>query len=95
MAKTLQFVYTMILFTSLFFLAKNINGKLFFKLFRLPYLVCCSYTIFYLIILTLLYSLFFIIGYIECNSDDDCPKLESRMVVLKCTNNRCAAVLLH
>nr|ABN08811.1 Late nodulin [Medicago truncatula] len=59
MAKTLKFVYVMILFTSLFLFAKNV------------------------------------VGYINCKTDDDCPKLESRMVVLKCTNSRCAAVILH
>jgi len=58
MANTLKFVYVTILFTSLFLFAKNVVGEfLFFVFFKFSYLLCCLYTIFYLVLLTLFYSL--------------------------------------
>jgi len=39
MTKTLQFMYYMILFISLLFVEKNINGNIFFILFKFSYLV--------------------------------------------------------
>jgi len=39
MAKTLKFVYTMILFLSLFIVAKEVHGKPFFSLFKFSLLL--------------------------------------------------------
>jgi len=58
MAKILQFVYYMILFISLFLIAKNINGNIYFYHFQIFFFSFSSYTIFYLILVTLFYFVF-------------------------------------
>jgi hypothetical protein len=46
MFKTLKFVYAVILFFSVFLVAMNVGGNLFFIFFKFLYLVCCSHIIF-------------------------------------------------
>jgi len=61
MATTLRFFYAMLLFLSLFLLVKEVSGKLYFHCFKFPCLLYSSYTIFYLILITLFLSLLFFI----------------------------------
>ena len=92
MDKTIKFVYTMILFISMFLAARNVDGRIFF-LFKFLSLVLFSlYIIFYLILVTLLHSLFFMTAYLKCKTVDDCPKSQ---VVYKCVGNYCRSVRIR
>jgi len=64
MAKTLQFVYYMILFISLFIVAKIINGNIFFYPFQIFFFSFSSYTIFYLVLVIFFYFVFSLQQYI-------------------------------
>jgi len=60
MNKILKFVYEMILFLSLFHLAREVHdiGKPFLILFKFSFLLSSSHTIFYHVLVTLFYYLF-------------------------------------
>jgi hypothetical protein len=54
MTKIMKFVYVMIIFMSLFFIAKNVDGKLFYY-FQTSFFTL--YTLFYTFLVILFYSL--------------------------------------
>jgi hypothetical protein len=83
MAKTLNFVYVIILYFFLFVVAKRVDcGELFFFPFQISYAILIVYLS---LISNIFYSIFFITGYtnligkpVPCDVHWDCPQIWSR-----------------
>jgi hypothetical protein len=99
MASNLKFVYAITLFIiSLFLNATNDFGKQFCDAIKFPFFfLSSSYTIFYLFLVTVSYSLYWLITGFErskCTSDINCPKTTVSMYPFrwKCIENNCELV---
>jgi len=91
MNKILKFVYEMILFLSLFHLAREVHdiGKPFLILFKFSFLLSSSHTIFYHVLVTLFYYLFsFQHIDIPCKTNADCPKSLDDYLEMKCIDKK-------
>ena len=71
MAKTFKFVIGMILLLTLFLVAKNVDGKLFFFY---PFQI----SFFYLYLVTLFYFYLFVTAQVKCKTVKDCPIRRNR-----------------
>jgi len=89
MAKTLKFVYSVIIFLSPFLVVMKVDGgKLFFNHFRIFFSFFFPYIIFYLILFyNIIISFLIIIELIKCTTDADCPTRLNRKWL--CINNIC------
>jgi hypothetical protein len=93
MFKTLKFVYAVILFFSVFLVAMNVGGNLFFIFFKFLYLVCCSHIIFLSYFTNIVLLPCFVAEIIQCVTDADCPVIDFRKY--KCIDNKCRKICVN
>lgn len=90
MTPTLKFIYAMILFLFLFFIAKEVDGKPFLILLKLYCLFYSFYTLFHFHVSNITSFSFFFAALIGCKTVDDCPKIPHLFpAIYRCINNEC------
>jgi len=92
MGKTMKLVYVMILFLSLFLVAKNVNGMTFFHYFQVSFFALYLVHNLYLILVILYYFLFS--ADIRCMDDFECRRSAICLFPKKwkCNNHQCECV---
>lgn len=95
MAKIIKFVYSMIIYLSLFLVTMKVGSGEPFFLFRIHSLFRSLHTVFYHLIITSYYSFFCFIIEDICEADEDCPQSDNVFYVIKCIGNKCEESTKH